>query len=347
MNAKTTLSLVVLLAVLAVAPAGAAVTTATDAGASPQPTATSSLVQSQPENNTTAANLTAERVASLIRSADADEHAANITTWVTSNADDLDREQATDVYRWLLTRAADADTDVPGGAINAVSSRLSEERARNVVSEVEASLPEDSVASLRDRLGSLGAEWSADVSGWLGDSSTATATTAPTTTAAPTTAAPTTASPQPTTAAASSGGDGRDGERIDSSLTLVSSSYHPASGTVTLVLDSDGATAVTLSDAGGFVDGGEINRRTFVAQDGRNTIEFAVTETSRGYVGVSIATEDVLYAEVVRSPTPSPFRDSSGTVGWMAGAAIVLLSFVAAAFWKLHKEGGEPVEASV
>jgi len=138
-----------------------------------------------------------------------------------------------------------------------------------------------------------------------------------------------------------------DGERIDSSLTLVSSSYHPGSGTVTLVLDSDGATAVTLSDAGGFVDGGEINRRTVVAQDGRNTIEFAATETSRGYVGVSIATEDVLYAEVVRAPTPSPFRDSSGTVGWMAGAAIVLLSFVAAAFWKLHKEGGEPVEATV
>lgn len=164
------------------------------------------------------------------------------------------------------------------------------------------------------------------------------------------------AGPQPTTVAqqtnplnnsTSTDSASGDGERIDSSLTLVSSTYHPGSGTVTLVLDSDGATAVTLSDAGGFVDGGEINRRTVVAQDGRNTVEFAVTETSRGYVGVSIATEDVLYAEVVRSPTPSPFRDSSGTVGWMAGAAIVLLSFVAAAFWKLHKEGGEPVEASV
>ncbi|MCD2205300.1 hypothetical protein [Halobacterium sp. KA-6] len=138
-----------------------------------------------------------------------------------------------------------------------------------------------------------------------------------------------------------------DGERIDSSLTLVSSSYHPGSGTVTLVLDSDGATAVTLSDAGGFMDGGTINRRTFVAQDGRNSVEFAVTETSRGYVGVSIATEEVLYAEVVRSPTPSPFRNSSGTVGWMAGATIVLLSFVGAALWKLHKEGSEPVEASI
>jgi hypothetical protein len=340
MNAKTTLSLVVLLAVLAVAPAGAVATTAPDAG--PQPTAHSQVAQTAPANNTTAESLTAERVASLIRSADADEHAESITAWVTSNADDLDREQAADVYRWLLTRSADAEAEVPRSAIDAVSSRLSEERARSVVADVEASLPEDSVSSLRERLGRLGTEWSADVSGWLGESSTKTAT-------ATTTAPTTTASPPPTTAAASggSGGDGRDGERIDSSLTLVSSSYHPGSGTVTLVLDSDGATAVTLSDAGGFIDGGTINRRTFVAQDGRNSIEFAVTETSRGYVGLSIATEEVLYAEVVRSPTPTPFRDSTGTVGWMAGAGIVLLSFVGAALWKLHNEGGEPVEATV
>ncbi|MCG1002611.1 MULTISPECIES: hypothetical protein [Halobacterium] len=162
------------------------------------------------------------------------------------------------------------------------------------------------------------------------------------------------ASPQPTVAQqanplnnSTSTDSASSGERIDSSLTLVSSSYHPGSGTVTLVLNSDGATAVTLSDAGGFIDGGTINRRTFVAQDGRNSVEFAVTATNRGYVGVSIATEEVLYAEVVRSPTPSPFRDSSGTVGWMAGAAIVLLSFVGAAGWKLHNEGGEPVEASI
>lgn len=136
------------------------------------------------------------------------------------------------------------------------------------------------------------------------------------------------------------------GERIDSSLTLVSRSYNQGSGTVTLTFDASEPTAVTLSDAGGFIGGGEINRRTFVA-DGRETVEFAVTETDRGYVGVSIATDEVLYGEVVKSPSLSPFRESSGTVGWMAGAGIVLVSFVGAALWKLHKEGGEPVEAGV
>ncbi|MXR20322.1 hypothetical protein [Halobacterium bonnevillei] len=103
---------------------------------------------------------------------------------------------------------------------------------------------------------------------------------------------------------------------------------------------------MTLSDAGGFLEGGEVNRRT-ITVDGRTAAEFAVTETDRGYVGVSIATDQVLYAEIVRSPSISPFRGSTGTVGWFGGAAIVILSFVGAALWKLHKEGGEPVEADI
>jgi hypothetical protein len=139
---------------------------------------------------------------------------------------------------------------------------------------------------------------------------------------------------------------GPAGEQIDSELSLVSSSYDPDAGTVTLTLDADSTHAVTLADAGGFIDGGTINRRTMVVQEGQTSVEFAVTETQRGYVGVSIATDETLYAEVVRSPSISPFKGSSGTVGWFGGAAIVILSFVGAALWKLHKEGGEPVEAA-
>jgi len=139
---------------------------------------------------------------------------------------------------------------------------------------------------------------------------------------------------------------GSAGEQIDSELALVSSSYDPNAGTVTLTLRADSTRAVTLADAGGFIDGGTINRRTLVVQEGQTSVEFAVTETQRGYVGVSIATDETLYAEVVRSPSLSPFRGSSGTVGWFGGAAIVILSFVGAALWKLHKEGGEPVEAA-
>ncbi|MXR19754.1 hypothetical protein [Halobacterium bonnevillei] len=135
------------------------------------------------------------------------------------------------------------------------------------------------------------------------------------------------------------------GKQIDSTISLVSSSYDPDSGTVTLVFESAASRRVTLSDAGGFLEGGEVNRRT-ITVDGRTAAEFAVTETDRGYVGVSISTDQVLYAEIVRSPSLSPFRGSSGTVGWFGGAAIVILSFVGAALWKLYKEGGEPVEAA-
>lgn len=156
------------------------------------------------------------------------------------------------------------------------------------------------------------------------------------------------ASPQPTNLqqAENSTTAAPTGEQIDSELRLVSSSYNPQSGTASLTFEADSATAVTLSDAGGFIDGGTINRRTLIV-DGITTVEFAVTETQRGYVGVSIATEEVLYGEVIRSPSLSPFRGSSGTVGWFGGVGIVLVSFVGAALWKLYKEGGEPVEAEV
>jgi len=138
---------------------------------------------------------------------------------------------------------------------------------------------------------------------------------------------------------------GPPGKQIDSTISLVSSSYNPDSGTVTLVFDSPASRRVTLSDAGGFLEGGEVNRRT-ITVDGRTAAEFAVSETDRGYVGVSISTDQVLYAEIVRSPSLSPFRGSTGTVGWFGGAGIVILSFLGAALWKLHKEGGEPVEAT-
>jgi hypothetical protein len=75
-------------------------------------------------------------------------------------------------------------------------------------------------------------------------------------------------------------------------------------------------------------------------------VDFSVTESDRGYVGVSISTDQTIYGEVIRSPTPSPFRGSSGTTGWLGGSSIVFLSFVGAAAWKMHNEGGEPVRAS-
>jgi len=137
----------------------------------------------------------------------------------------------------------------------------------------------------------------------------------------------------------------REGTRIDSGLRLVSSSYD-GSGTATLVFETDGPKAVTLADAGGFMDGGQINRRTLVLDEaGTHTVEFQVTESDRGYVGVSIATQEVLYGKVIEEPTVSPFSGASGTTGWLGGASIVILSFVGAGWYVMRKEGGAPVEA--
>jgi hypothetical protein len=151
-------------------------------------------------------------------------------------------------------------------------------------------------------------------------------------------------SPQPTTTAGNSS-QAQDGTRIDADLRLVSASYD-GSGTAVLTFQTDAAKAITLTDAGGFVDGGHLNRRTVVLDgQGTHTVEFAVTESRRGYVGVTIATDQTLYAEVIRSPTPSPFAGASGTTGWLGGASIVLVSFVGSALWVVRNEGGEPVEA--
>jgi len=112
--------------------------------------------------------------------------------------------------------------------------------------------------------------------------------------------------PRPTTTEEETTEEERDGTRIDSGLRLVSSSYD-GSGTATLVFETDGAKAVTLADAGGFMDGGQINRRTLVLEEGgTHTVEFQVTESERGYVGVSIATNEVLYGKVIEEPTVSP-----------------------------------------
>jgi len=153
-------------------------------------------------------------------------------------------------------------------------------------------------------------------------------------------------SPQPTTTTDEQSDDEeREGARIDSDLRLVSTSYD-GSGTATLVFETDGPKAVTLADAGGFMDGGQINRRTLVLEEaGTHTVEFQVTESDRGYVGVSIATQEVLYGKVIEEPTVSPFSGASGTTGWLGGASIVVLSFVGAGVYIRRKEGGEPVRA--
>lgn len=118
------------------------------------------------------------------------------------------------------------------------------------------------------------------------------------------------------------------GERIDSDLELLSSSYDSEGGTATLTFRSDGATAVTLADAGGFVNGGEITRRTVVLQDGRNSVQLPVTETDAGYVGVTIATQEVLYGEVINTQQMLFPGLRSQYSGGMLAASVVIAAMV-------------------
>lgn len=147
--------------------------------------------------------------------------------------------------------------------------------------------------------------------------------------------------PEPTTSTATTSTSG--GERIDSELVLVSTDLDGDS--VTLVFEADSAKAITLSDAGGFVEGGVIHQRTLVLEPGRNTVEFTVSQTRNGYAGVSIGTKDVLYAVPLRSETTligGPFSSSdvylAGGSGLVAGLGVTALI----AYRKKNSTGGKP-----
>jgi len=120
----------------------------------------------------------------------------------------------------------------------------------------------------------------------------------------------------------------QSGTQIEDGLTLLSSSYNPDRGTVTLVFRAEQPTSVTLADAGAFMEEGEINRRTEVV-DGKAKMEFAVTEQN-GFVGVSIATKETLYGHPIKIGStdfvpggPSP-EDT-----WLAGSTVFVLFAVA------------------
>lgn len=99
--------------------------------------------------------------------------------------------------------------------------------------------------------------------------------------------------PDPSSVVEDDGGN-LTGERIDESTVLVSASYDRGSGTATVVLRSSRPQTVTVTDAGGIFEGGDISRRRLVIPQGRSEITIPVTE-SRGFVGVSIATSQTLY----------------------------------------------------
>ena len=102
------------------------------------------------------------------------------------------------------------------------------------------------------------------------------------------------------------GGDDRTNctEHIGEHVSLCSATVDD--GRVELELISDQMMIVTITDAGGIMEGGEIKRADVrLRTDRRTTFEMEVTE-SDGFVGVTIDTGTTLYGKVIEEQT-SPF----------------------------------------
>lgn len=134
-------------------------------------------------------------------------------------------------------------------------------------------------------------------------------------------------------------------EQIDNQTRLISSSYDEQNGTATLVIESDTTQAVTLSDAGGFRQGGQIDTRTVVIERGeRVTVTLPVTKVG-SRVGVAIDTKHTLYAEIIRQPEDHLFQGKpswqdtriSGLSGFFGGLLVTSL----VAWHRVRSDRGE------
>jgi hypothetical protein len=112
-------------------------------------------------------------------------------------------------------------------------------------------------------------------------------------------------------------------QAVDSSTVICSSTLTDDGQYAELVIRSDETQRITLTDAGGFMAGGEINRQTFtVRADEPNTLRLRVT-TIDGFAGVSVDTGNTLYAV--------PLDRSTTLIGppWSASDAQIAALFAA------------------
>jgi len=112
--------------------------------------------------------------------------------------------------------------------------------------------------------------------------------------------------------------NGTDRTWVDNSTAVVSADLDRGDETVEITLYSEIPQRVTLTDSGGFIEGGEVNQRSVYLTPGENkTFEFPITVVDRGlgntFAGVSISTPKTLYA--------LPLESSSPLIGgpWTAG----------------------------
>jgi len=114
-------------------------------------------------------------------------------------------------------------------------------------------------------------------------------------------------------------------ERITARLSICSATFED--GTATLVFDSVGVQRLTLTDAGAFVEGGQVNRQYISVYDGRNTVEFSATKVS-GFAGVAIDTGGILYAKKITDiQTTGPAISYQNVQGLVALTALSAAAF--------------------
>ncbi|QSG11295.1 Uncharacterized protein HSBGL_0865 [Halapricum desulfuricans] len=141
---------------------------------------------------------------------------------------------------------------------------------------------------------------------------------------------------------------GESYERIDNATRLISASYDSESGMATVVIESDIPQKIVLTDAGAFVEGGEVDQRSVVVTPGEQVnISMPVTEAD-GFVGVSISTQKTLYAVPLESVDTVQWFDSESTwqtvqVAAFGGASGVLVVAALLAY-RLRNGGTERTE---
>jgi len=128
-------------------------------------------------------------------------------------------------------------------------------------------------------------------------------------------------------------------EQIDSNTVLLDAGLETDTGMAWVTIRSDRAQAITVTDAGAFMEGGEVPQRTVAVSAGeRTTIKVPATQVN-GYAGVSITTDNTLYAVPLEVQTSMFSGDASWGTAQVAGAAGFvggLFSVVALAWYRVR-----------
>lgn len=119
------------------------------------------------------------------------------------------------------------------------------------------------------------------------------------------------------------------GEQIDENTVLVDAQFDDSDDTATVTLHSRTLQQVTITDAGAFIQGGEVPQRSATLRpDAETTISMPVTEVD-GYAGVSIATSQTLYAVPLDDPKKLVPGSPQSSDPLIVGVAVFALFAVA------------------